>query len=297
VEPDEYLKSVLDSQTLNDDSEEMSSLRAKRDEIESLLRKEFEGSSPTIRYGGSKAKNTLIKESYDLDLACYFPHDDTKAGESLKDVYYNVKGVLGKKYTIREKTSSLRILGEGEVDFHVDVVPGRFTDDKKSDSFLHQTSGGKDRLKTNLDVHIEHVRDSGLTEPVRLNKLWRTRYSIGVRTFPLELLIVKLLSNRKSHGLSRQLEYVWTEFRDRVDELSIEDPANPTGNDLSDLLNKEVRSELRDVAKSTLNTIKNAGWEAVFGSVEHGPKEDKRDTLKRAAELVPAQTKPWCASA
>ena len=51
-------------------------------------------SSPTIRYGGSKAKGTMIKEAYDLDMTCYFGHDDTRAGQTLEDIYGNTRKAL-----------------------------------------------------------------------------------------------------------------------------------------------------------------------------------------------------------
>ena len=48
------------------------------------------------------------------------------------------------------------------LDFHLDVVPGRFTDDTKSDCFLFQNGADKERLKTNLQVHIDPLRpDTG----------------------------------------------------------------------------------------------------------------------------------------
>ncbi len=53
---DKYLQDILDSQNLSNDSEEMKALRARRDEVEKLLRKKFAGSDLTIKYGGSKAK-------------------------------------------------------------------------------------------------------------------------------------------------------------------------------------------------------------------------------------------------
>ncbi|MDZ4865208.1 MAG: hypothetical protein SGJ01_17445, partial [Gemmatimonadota bacterium] len=63
----EYLEGVLKEQSLSDDSPEMNELRRRRSEVEEHLRAEF-GSAPRIRYGGSKAKGTMIKEAYDLDL-------------------------------------------------------------------------------------------------------------------------------------------------------------------------------------------------------------------------------------
>jgi hypothetical protein len=41
--------------------------------------------------------------------------------------------------------------------------------------------------------------------------------------------------------LSDQLAHVWTMLRDDVDSVNIKDPANPTGNDLSELLDEAAR--------------------------------------------------------
>jgi len=59
----EYLQKVLKSQKLEND--ELEALKKNRGEVEKVLRDKF-GSGPTIRYGGSKAKGTMIRDSYDL---------------------------------------------------------------------------------------------------------------------------------------------------------------------------------------------------------------------------------------
>jgi hypothetical protein len=293
----DYLAKVLAAQTLADDSEELKALQERRAEIEKVLRDHFEDCSPTIRYGGSKAKGTMIKEAYDLDLICYFPHDDTSAGETLEDIYNNTRKALDARYLVEPKASALRVKdgkpSTGAADFHIDVVPGRFTDDSKGDAFLYQSSGEKKRLKTNLGIHIKHVKESGVTDAIRLLKLWKARDGLGIRTFVLELLVVKLLKGKPGSGLATQLEDVWTEFRDNVEALSVEDPANPTGNDLSELLNAVVRSELSTVARRTLKLIEDSGWEAVFGTVEEKGDREKREGLRRAAAAVVTRTKPW----
>ena len=97
---------------------------------------------------------------------------------------------------------------------------------------------GEKRLKTNIDVHIEHVRDSGVTDAIRLVKLWKVRNGIVFKHFVLELSVIKLLDGRKRSSLESQLVHVLTEFRDSIDELTVEDPANPEGNDLSDVLDE-----------------------------------------------------------
>ena len=83
----EYLRKVLSSQNLADESEELMSLQQHRADVEKLLMEKFPKAKLTIRYGGSKAKGTLIKAYYDLDVIGYFDRDETAAGETLKDIY------------------------------------------------------------------------------------------------------------------------------------------------------------------------------------------------------------------
>jgi hypothetical protein len=295
----EYLRKILEKQTFRDDDPELENLRKHRREIEDLLRSCFSKSGLSIRWGGSMAKGTMIREAYDGDMTCYFPHDETETGGTLEEIYESVAGVLAKKYQVERKTSALRVKdlstkgSKGFAqDLHIDIVPGRFTSDDGDDVFLHRTTGDKDRLKTNLQVHIDHIRDSGVQPAIRLMKLWNVRNGIGAKTFVLELLVVKLLKERKTETLARQLKYVWTELRDHADSLTVEDPANPTGNDLKPLLD-DVRHRLSSVAATTLSLIESRGWEAVFGPPDSDDEGGRQAALKAAAVHVANPTKPW----
>lgn len=292
----DYLARVLESQTLADGSDELTTLQKHREDVESLLRDRFAECSPTIRYGGSKAKGTMIKESFDLDIACYFLRDDTSAGDTLEDIYTNTRSALQTKYFVDSKTSALRLKDtdprRAGLDFHIDVVPGRFTDNAKSDAYLYQASGEKKRLKTNIDIHIEHVKESHVRDAIRLIKLWNVRNGVGLKTFVLELSVIKLLEGKKNWDLESQISHVWMEYRDNIDHLTVEDPANPQGNDLSGALDS-ARERLRTVSRSTLALIESAGWAAVFGSVDAGSDDDNRAALRRVAAAVVAPTRPW----
>lgn len=295
----DYLERILQQQTFADDAPELEALRKCRREIEDLLRTHFSESGPSIRWGGSMAKGTMIREAYDGDMTCYFPHDEKEAGGTLEEIYESVAAALAEKYEVERKTSALRVKdrsskpGKGFAqDLHIDVVAGRFTSDQGDDVFLHRTTGDKERLKTNLEVHIDHIRDSGVRPAIRLMKFWNVRNGIGAKTFVLELLVVKLLKERKTASLAQQLEHLWTEFRDHTDELAVEDPANPSGNDLKPLLD-QVRHRLSSVAATTLSLIERSGWEAVFGPVEDDDDETRKAALKAAAVRVANPTKPW----
>ena len=293
---DEYLSEVLASQALGDDSEELKALQTHRSDVEKLIRDNFKNTALTIRYAGSKAKGTMNKESYDLDIVSYVASGDNTAGETLENIYENHKKALGKKYIVEPKGSALRIKGCDPVnlgvDFHIDVVPGRFTDDTKTDAYLYQSGGDKTRLKTNLDVHLDHVRNSGVIDAIRIAKLWRFRNGLPVRTFVLELAVIKLLKDQKTKCLSAQMEHFWTELRDNPANLCIEDPANPNGNDLSKCLNDNLKSQLASAAKRTLEQIKSSDWEVVFGNVQKQEKAARIEILRSAA-AVATPSRPW----
>ncbi len=292
----EYLNEVLQSQTLADDSEEMKELQEHRADVESLLRNKFQDCSPSIRYGGSKAKGTIILEYYDLDIICYFPSDDTSAGELLEGIYNNVRKALEENYYVAPKTSALRLKskdsGVPTRDFHIDVVPGRYVDGDDGDCFIYQANTEKCRLKTNLDVHIDYVRKSGVTEAIKLLKLWKVRKNLTMKQFAWELLIIKLLAGKSSKSLADQLEHVWKEIQHSQEPISIEDPANPIGNDLSGVLAQNWQW-LRSAADGTLGTIESSGWETVFGSTKRASGSSRITGLTQAASTASVITKPW----
>lgn len=292
--PDEYLERVLDQQRLT--RAELDELRDHRADVEGVLRRHFSESAPAIVYAGSYKKGTMIRDSYDLDMTCYFEHEDTEAGETLAEIYEGVYEALSEDYYVERKRSALRVKEKSLLatrsDLRIDVVPGRYVDDERRDAFLHQEGDEKARLKTNLQVQVEHIRDSGVREAIKLLKLWRYQRNVTIKTFVLELLVVELLKRRKTAKLKTQFTHVLTEFRDNADDLHVEDPAN-SNNDLTPLLD-EARSDLAAWARITLEDIENDAWESVFGRL---PEEERTEAaltvaIARAASTT-APNRPW----
>jgi hypothetical protein len=291
----QYLQDLLVSQELKEGCDELVALDKERDEVDRLLREKYPNSNLTFTHGGSRAKGTMIRDDYDLDEVVYFESDDTAAGETLEEIYEDVASLLEESYSVRRKRSALRLRSaDGKKDLKVDVVPGRYIDDTKTDVFLHQNEGDKERLKTNLAVHISHIRNSGVTGEIKLAKLWRTRNDIRMKTFPLELLVIEVLSGYSAGNLEDRFRRVLEAFRDDMDSLKIEDPANPSGNDLSSCLTDELRDELSATARDTLDTVDENGWEAIFGKIETEAKAAPRvQVLRSAAAAAPVATRPW----
>jgi len=299
----EYLETILEQQSLSDDSTEVEALRSERKKVDKLLRDSFEESSLTIRYAGSYKKGTMIRDNYDLDIVCYFNHDDESAGKTLEEIFNNVRESLESEYHVVPKKSALRLESlessssqKARVYFHIDVVPGRFTDEEKEDAFLYQSSGEKKRLKTNLQKHIDHIKGSGLVSTIKLVKIWKERNELReVKTFALELLVIEALKGLDdTKGLDVCLKEFWGQLKDNIDDIRIEDPANPAGNDLSELLDDPTRSTLSSLAERTLDSIENQGWEAIFGKAESMSDEKKAVAVRAAISKNPDRPKPWC---
>jgi hypothetical protein len=209
-----------------------------------------------------------------------------------------MRNCLNKGYIVEEKTSALRLKGNASNnymrDFHIDVVPGRFTDEEKSDCYIYQNGADKCRMKTNLDVHIEHVKNSGVIDAIRLLKLWKARKGLRIKQFVFELLIIDLLDGMKTKSISDQLTHVWEEVSASSDPMNVEDPANPAGNDLSEVV-KAAWPALKSEATNTLNTIKWSGWGAVFGEVTASKSVTVAERAQHASAVVSTPNKPWCA--
>lgn len=203
-----------------------------------------------------------------------------------------MKGTLEKHYIVEVKRSALRLRSKDKsLDFHIDVVPGRFVDDTKTDVSLYQADGSKDWFKTNPGKHIEHVKGSGHADVIRMLKYWVHRYNLTVKTFVLELAIIEALKSCRAESLEGRIKHVFVDFRDAIDDLTVEDPANPTGNDLSSLWSDSVRATLSSVSKQTLTTSES-GWEPVFGPLPE-TKAARSVAIQAATKSVVQPTRPW----
>jgi hypothetical protein len=103
------------------------------------------------------------------------------------------------------------------------------------------------------------------------------------------------LEKKKSADFSAQVRHVWSAIADSDEPISIEDPANPEGNDLRPLLEGAVWQELRSAAAATLKAIDDSGWEAAFGPADSVDQAERVSGLKAAAASVSIPTKPWAA--
>lgn len=270
----DYLKDLLEDQNISENDKEYSLLEEHKSEITDYLRNKF-GSDPIIKYAGSKAKGTMLKESYDLDIVCYFPYTDSR---SLKDIHKDVYEYLEKEYKLEKRSSAIRIwdLKNSDVseDYHVDVVPGRFIEGT-SDVFLPVTTDERDRIQTNLKTHIDYIKNSGCVEIIRLFKLWKKRNKVNLKTFILEVFIVETLKDfDKKNSLQESVLKVLIDLKHEFPTKRLVDPAN-SGNVLSEIMTSIEKNIVSNMADNALKIINNSNilsnWKEVFKDTEVKP--------------------------
>ncbi|MCC3377147.1 hypothetical protein [Cohnella sp. REN36] len=248
--PHEYLQSVLEEEKF--DINEEPEIKEKRDEVEELMRTEYGNRIVSFKYSGSIAKYTAIKTSKDMDLAIHFKHD---AFSTLKEMYDSIKVFLEKHYTVREQRVSLGLDG-----LNVDVVPGRriSKDDLANNDVNLYRSDTATSIKTNIEIHKEHVRNSDSREIIKLIKIWRERWGLKFKSFAVELLVIKALDGFASTGLDNKVKKVLNYIKDEVETVNLVDPAN-SNNNVADIIDYSRKLLFKTTATTCLSELDNAG--------------------------------------
>jgi hypothetical protein len=296
---DVFLARLLEYQHLSDTSTEVKSLTEEVNVLKQHLRDDLGIVDLIFREGGSKAKGTMVRCAYDYDLSIYSDSESTALGATLDEMATKVEKSLKNKYKVTEKTVAFQVKMNGKDGdggrLGADVVIGRYVDGTRGDAFLAYHGSEKDRLKTNLEKHIQHVRDSGCTEIICLMKVWKVAQSLEeIKTFPLELATIKLLAEDGAprSGLSQRLYWVLSRLADDAESIAIEDPANPSGNNIDRFFGAAERKLLRASATTAKSLVVKSGWEKLFAGINHGGGSSLAGKLAAGASQV-SPIKPW----
>ncbi len=247
-----YLREILNDQSLT--VNQIDNLRMQRDRIERQLRNGIRG-TPKAYYGGSYAKNTMIRASYDLDIVLFWPSDSPF---SLENLYRTAKGVLDSNWrTVVEKKVGLELPFEG--DFHIDVIPGKFSSKDENYAYLYNNKTGG-RFQTSIFVQVNYVKKSKREDVIRLMKLWKKRKDVPIKTFILEICVIEGCKGYDRSILESQLLAAFEYIRDNIQNTRIVDPSN-SNNIISDDLSIEQKNRIRRLADQA---IKAQNWNQVF---------------------------------
>lgn len=297
-----HLEKVLKSHNIENNEALMTAYRSKRDEVREDLKVKFGTVIFRLIHSGSYKKRTAVNIKFDMDLVIPFKKEDA---DSLETIFKELARYFDIDY--RKKDSSLLQVKKQKVaigltflvDGHMldlDIVPGREIDDYEKDGnlnlYVNETMGtiGKSTyLKTNIQKQIDNIRNNSSTrEIIKLLKVWKRRKSGQIKSFVIELITVKALSDYTGEEeLWEKLKHTLAYIRDNIKTARLVDPGN-SNNVVSDSLNGFEKTAISDTMKWMLDDI-----DGTESHIEHHfqinpdyPQEDAGQKQHSAAPYV-----------
>ena len=178
-----------------------------------------------LKASGSYAKSTPVSGTTDIDIFISLTPD----APELETIYNNLaRRAHDEGWNPRLQNVSIGIQIDG---VKIDLVPGRQQRGYQNWHSLWRRKA-KTWTQTNIDEHINRVRDSGRTDEIRLIKIWRKNHGLDFPSFYLELTVLDSLSGCRD-DLPRNVQTVLAYLRDAFVKSAVSDPAN-TSNKISD---------------------------------------------------------------
>ncbi len=122
------------------------------------------------------------------------------------------------------RTVALRLPYTSE--FHIDIVPGRVQDNTFRYATLFKNTSPSSTLQTSLKVHIESVKDAGLSDHVRLMKLWRIKRRLAISTFAMEIVAARAMHGKRRNDRAAGLLTIFRWIVENLESARLQDPAN-----------------------------------------------------------------------
>ena len=205
-------------------------------------------------YSGSYAKGTAIRGRTDVDLFISLKSDTTNTLKEIFDGLHSWISQNGYPYARRQNVS-VHVAHNG---VEVDLVPAVHFGGNTEDHWLYVNKANKERTKTNVNTHIECVRNSGRINEIILTKIWRKNHNLDFPSFYLELVVMEALKYSRS-GLADNFLAVLDYLNNGFKSARFVDPAN-TNNIISDDL---TDAEKRLIASQAGQSRQQQSWGSI----------------------------------
>ncbi|CZG19917.1 TPA: nucleotidyltransferase [Legionella pneumophila] len=226
--------------------------------LKSILRRWANTCYLDIFDAGSRAKGTAISMASDVDYVISLTNSCNRDSGGLNTIYQSLYDTLKQSYQeIRKQNVSVRIhLNQGFLQnnqLEIDVTPARKHTGNTNDHSIWISKRGTWQ-QTNIQKHINDVRNSGRINEIKLLKIWRELNQLDFPSIYLEYLVINHLLKYKPKGLdflASNFNYLISELANTdtypLWNLTVIDPAN-SNNVLSNLLTIEEKGKIVSAA-------------------------------------------------
>lgn len=248
TEKNQYLDAVLKTHNIELNEKKIKAYRDERKKVKEMLEGKYNARMYSPLNSGSYAKHTAINTNFDLDIVIPFKRNEFKTlPEMYDDVHEYLVQLKSDKTTSIEKVTpqrrsiNLALNVDGEL-LDMDIVPGRELNQEQyeEDYYLNlYDTKAETSTQTNIKTHIELLTGRAVErEVVKLLKSWKTAKGEDMKSFLVELMILKafdkdstLADEKLYKRLSGSLEFIV----DNITTIKLADPAN-SNNIVSDTL-------------------------------------------------------------
>lgn len=252
LEAQRYLFNVIKQHTLTTENANKMLLEVKK--IYPTLREWGGDHIRHIGQAGSLAKGTHITGTSDVDL---FVSLHYKTPHTLCEIFTKLHDYLSAKgYKTRKQNVSVNLIYKG---ISVDVVPGTRQPHSLTDHSIYRRKVDS-WTKTNINKHIQIVKNSRRISEIKLMKIWRKLHGLDFPSFYLELCVIDALHGCRYGNLPSNITTALTYLADDFQTARHIDPAN--GNNLiSDDLTDNEKAKIAKLARASLE---KQYWEEVI---------------------------------
>lgn len=210
-----------------------------------------------IMRSGSREKGTAIKGKSDMDM--FVSISDTNGYFALRELYDDLYDYLKKNgLKVRRQNVSIGVVIKG---YDIDVVPARKVNSisyvkqaiRYNDHYLWSNKT-ENRMLTNIQKHIELVRESGIQNIIILLKIWKYQNQIDFPSIYLEMMSIEAFKNYNNHGKTFENEalYAFNYIYKNIIDKKVIDPSNST-NIISETLSLDEKKYIQKKAKEAID--------------------------------------------
>ena len=201
-----------------------------------------------FKFSGSYAKGTAVAGSSDVDLLISLRNDVlTGNTPTLSTLYDSLNARLGASgYSTRLQNVSIGVIHGG---ISVDLVPAVKQQGNTNDHSLFKRKANS-WTKTNVDTHINKVKNSGRLLDIKAVKIWRNLHQLDISSFYLELVVLEALSGKSLYSPASNFLAVMEFLENQFVWRNFIDPAN-TANMISEELTTQQRQLIATQARTS----------------------------------------------
>ena len=214
----------------------------------------FSTATLEIQQSGSRAKGTAIKGSSDIDM--FLSITDRENEDTLKEYYNGLYAYLKRNgYNVRKQNVSIGLKYKG---MDIDLVPAKKCNSQSyqrlferfNDHYLWSNKK-QARTLTNIQKHIDLIRNSNTRNEIMLTKIWRNRFKLDYPMIYIELMVIDALKNFNEYDIEKRFNHVLYYIRDNIMGKKIVDPSNGQ-NIISDTLSYSEKLAIKNKANEAI---------------------------------------------